>query len=168
MPVVLDEIAYEGNIQHGWGNITAEEMVRSFWEAACRGGYHCQGETFLCDENILWWSHGGMLRGESSQRISFLRTIIEQIHGQKLKPRTASWDEVCAIPENNDNGYYLFFYSFMRPSFREYYFDDDTYYTVEIIDTWNMTIENVGSFIGRFSVPLPAKQYIAVRITKKL
>ncbi len=31
-PVVLDEIAYEGNIQHGWGNITAEEMTRRFWE----------------------------------------------------------------------------------------------------------------------------------------
>ena len=37
-PVVLDEIAYEGNIQYGWGNITGEEMVRRFWEAACRGG----------------------------------------------------------------------------------------------------------------------------------
>ena len=38
-PVVLDEIAYEGNIQHGWGNITGEEMVRRFWEGAVRGGY---------------------------------------------------------------------------------------------------------------------------------
>lgn len=36
-PIVMDEIAYEGNIQHGWGNISGEEMLRRFWEAACRG-----------------------------------------------------------------------------------------------------------------------------------
>ena len=36
-PVVLDEIAYEGNIQHGWGNISGQEMTRRFWEALCRG-----------------------------------------------------------------------------------------------------------------------------------
>ena len=29
-PVVLDEIAYEGNIPHGWGNISGQEMVRGF------------------------------------------------------------------------------------------------------------------------------------------
>ena len=34
-PVVLDEIAYEGNIQHGWGNISGKEMTRRFWEAFC-------------------------------------------------------------------------------------------------------------------------------------
>ena len=38
-PVVLDEICYEGNIEHGWGNISGQELVRRFWEAACRGGY---------------------------------------------------------------------------------------------------------------------------------
>ena len=30
-PVVLDEIAYEGNIQHGWGNISGEELIRRFF-----------------------------------------------------------------------------------------------------------------------------------------
>ena len=46
-PVVLDEIAYEGNIQHGWGNISGEELVRRFWEAAVRGGYPGHGETYM-------------------------------------------------------------------------------------------------------------------------
>lgn len=27
-PVVIDECSYEGNISHGWGNITSEELVR--------------------------------------------------------------------------------------------------------------------------------------------
>lgn len=162
-PVVLDEIAYEGDIPHGWGNITAEEMTRRFWEGVCRGGYPGHGETYLCDENILWWSHGGILRGESVRRIAFLCKVTEDVPERRLKPRNAAWDEVCGVPENGD-GYYLFYYSFMRPSSRDYYFDDDTYYNVEVIDTWNMTVEKAGRFKGKFTVKLPAKQYIAVKI----
>ena len=61
----------EGDIQHGWGNLTGEEMLRRFWEAACRGGYPGHGETYLNKENILWWSHGGKLHGESHKRFGF-------------------------------------------------------------------------------------------------
>jgi len=46
-PIVWDEIAYEGNLQYGWGNITGEEMVRRFWEATMRGGYAGHGETLI-------------------------------------------------------------------------------------------------------------------------
>ena len=38
-PVVWDEIAYEGNIDMGWGNISGQELTRRFWEASLRGGY---------------------------------------------------------------------------------------------------------------------------------
>lgn len=168
-PIVLDEMAYEGNIEHGWGNITAQELVRRFWEAACRGGYGGHGETYVCDENILWWSHGGILKGESCDRIAFLQKIMEQVPGQRLAPQISSWDDVCAVPDGADTSdYHIYYYSFMRPSFRTYYFDDVNEYAVDVIDTWNMTIENIGSFSGRFSVPLPARQYMAVRITKKI
>ncbi|MBQ7981828.1 MAG: DUF5605 domain-containing protein, partial [Oscillospiraceae bacterium] len=163
-PIVLDEIAYEGNIQHGWGNITAQELVRRFWEAACRGGYGGHGETYICEENVLWWSHGGILRGESGDRIAFMKKIIEQIPSQRLNPKYSSWDDVCG--ESADGSCCIYYYSFMRPSFREYYFDDTTEYSVEVIDTWDMTVTNMGSFKGRFSVPLPSKQYMAVKITK--
>lgn len=167
-PIVLDEIAYEGNIQHGWGNITAEELVRRFWEAACRGGYGGHSETYICDENVLWWSHGGILHGESSERIAFLKNILEQLPKNCLAPYKSSWDDVCGISENADGRKcYIFYYSFMRPSFREYYFDDDTEYSIEVIDTRNMTINNLGSFCGKFTVPLPSRQYMAVRITEK-
>lgn len=74
-PVVLDEIAYEGNIQHGWGNISGEELTRRFWEAACRGGYPGHGETYMNDKDILWWSHGGTLHGESYKRFKLLHDI---------------------------------------------------------------------------------------------
>ena len=75
-PVVLDEIAYEGNIQHGWGNISAQELLRRFWEAACRGGYPGHGETYLSEDGVLWWSHGGKLKGESWKRFAFLLQIL--------------------------------------------------------------------------------------------
>ena len=169
-PVVLDEIAYEGNIQHGWGNLTGEEMVRRFWEAACRGGYPGHGETMLEDDHVLWWSHGGELRGESWKRFGFLLDIMKETPGLGLKPLDAHWDEVTAIPEQpgvyDETGYRLCYYSFMRPSFREFHLDDTSRWEVEVIDTWNMTRENRGVFTGCFRVDLPGRPYMAIRLRK--
>ena len=167
-PVVLDEIAYEGNIQHGWGNISGREMVRRFWEAACRGGYAGHGETFLHPKDILWWSHGGELHGESPPRLAFLRRILSETPGPGLMPMKAAWDEAAATVEQTagDCGYYLFYYSFMRPSFRDYYFDDVYEYEAEVIDTWEMTIKKNGTFRGKFRVELPGKEYMAIRIRR--
>ncbi len=166
-PVVLDEIAYEGNIQHGWGNISGEELLRRFWEAACRGGYPGHGETYLNPEDILWWSHGGTLHGESHKRFGFLLKILQETPGYGLMPYNKSaWDEVCAVPEEGKD-YYLIYYSFMRPSFREFYFDDTTEWDVEVIDTWEMSIKKCGTYRGRFQVQLPGKPYMAVRIRKQ-
>lgn len=169
-PVVLDEIAYEGNIQHGWGNISGEEMLRRFWEAVCRGGYPGHGETYLNSDNILWWSHGGKLRGESWKRFHFLHEIMCETPGIGLAPKEMGWDEVCVVPQNallaEKTGYHLLYYSFMRPSFREYYFDDENEYHVEVIDTWNMKIEDRGIAKGKFTVELSGKPYMAVRVWK--
>lgn len=170
-PVVLDEIAYEGNIQHGWGNLTGEEMVRRFWEGAVRGGYPGHGETFLNPEDILWWSHGGKLHGESWKRIGFLLDVLAGVPGCGLRCLPAEWDSVCGVPEDPElaerTGYRLYYYSFMRPSFRDFRFDDSTLYHAEVIDTWNMTVTDAGDRRGRFRVELPARPYMAVRITKR-
>ena len=169
-PVLLDEIAYEGNIQHGWGNITGEEMVRRFWEGAVRGGYPGHGETFLNREDILWWSHGGTLRGESWKRVGFLLDILKGVPGGGLRYLPAEWDSVCGVPENEglaqQTGYRLYYYSFMQPSFREFRFDDGTAYRAEVIDTWNMTVTDTGTHRGRFRVDLPGRPYMAVRLTR--
>ena len=166
-PVVLDEIAYEGDIQYGWGNLTGEEMTRRFWEGALRGGYPGHGETFLNPEGVLWWSHGGRLRGESPARIRFLREIIQTVPGMALRPyEGAQWDEVCAVPAGIglEREMFLYYYSFMRPSFREY--EVRGAYRVTVIDTWNMTAEDRGVHEGRFRVALPARPYIAVRLDR--
>lgn len=170
-PVVLDEIAYEGNIQHGWGNISGEEMVRRFWEAACRGGYPGHGETYMSDDDVLWWSHGGKLHGESYQRFQLLHDIMTQTPGIGLAPyEKSSWDEVCAVPEAEAakpmKSYYLYYYSFMRPSFRDFCFDEDTCFEVHVIDTWNMTVENRGIYKGKFRIDLPGRPYMAVQIQR--
>ena len=165
-PIVLDEIAYEGNIQHGWGNISGQEMVRRFWEAFCRGGYPGHGETYMNKDDILWWSHGGELHGESPERFKFMKKIMDESPAPGLRPMAGEWDEVAAEVDESvpSHKYYLFYYSFMRPSFRDYYFDDETEYEVEVIDTWNMTIENQGIHKGKFRVQLPGREYMAVRI----
>ncbi len=165
-PIVLDEIAYEGNIQHGWGNISGQEMVRRFWEGFCRGGYPGHGETYMNKDDILWWSHGGELHGESPERFKFMKKIMDETPAPGLRPMAGEWDEVAAEVDESvpSHKYYLFYYSFMRPSFRDYYFDDETEYEVEVIDTWNMTIENQGIHKGKFRVQLPGREYMAVRI----
>jgi hypothetical protein len=169
-PIVIDEMSYEGNIEMGWGSISGREMVRRFWEASCRGGYAGHGETFIHPQDILWWSHGGTLHGESPTRLAFLYKILCETPGPGLKP--VFWgrnDEAAAAVDgvSEDPGYYLIYYSFNCYSFREFHFDDENEYHVEVIDTWNMTIEDRGSFRGSFRVDLPGREYMAVRIRRK-
>lgn len=163
-PVIVDEMGYEGDIQHGWGNLTGEEIVRRFWEATVRGGYGGHGETFLNERDILWWSHGDVLHGESPERLRFLRNFLSELPGA-LRPVQRSWDEVCATLEGADDDaapLYLYYYSFMRPGFRDYQLPEGKKYEIEVLDTWNMKREKQGVFSGKVRVKLPGKSYVAV------
>ncbi len=91
-PVVIDECAYEGDIDQGWGNITGEEMTRRFWEGAVRGGYVGHGETYLNEREELWWSKGGELVGQSPARIRFLADITAESPTGVLDPLPGEWD----------------------------------------------------------------------------
>ena len=88
-PVVYDECCYEGNLPHSWGNISAFEMVNRFWKVCVNGGYCTHGETYLNPEEIVWWSRGGRLVGESPARIGFLRELLASLPGP-LDPWQAS------------------------------------------------------------------------------
>lgn len=163
-PVIVDEMGYEGDIQHGWGNLTAQEVTRRFWEATVRGGYGGHGETYLNPEEILWWSHGDVLHGQSPARLQFLRDFLEALPAP-LRRMPASWDEVAATAEGcGDEAapFYLYYYSFMRPSFRDYRLPEGAAYQVSVIDTWEMTTTDLGVMEGHIRVPMPAKPYIAV------
>ena len=74
---------------------------------------------------------------------------------------------LCAAEVGNSLcSYYLFYYSFMRPSFRDFHFDENTPFEAEVIDTWNMTVEKRGTFSGHFRVELSGRQYMAVRVRR--
>lgn len=163
-PIVIDECAYEGNIDQGWGNISGQEMVRRFWEGAVRGGYVGHGETYLHDEDILWWSKGGKLHGSSPERIGFLHRIMEEGPAEGLNPLKSEWDVPSAgVPDE----YYLYYYGFNQPSFRKYSMKPGIRYKVDVIDTWNMIInEQPGTYEGDFQIELPGTPYMAVRFRK--
>ena len=173
-PVVLDEIAYEGNIPCGWGNINGQEMVRRFWEGAMRGGYPGHGETILentgAEIPMLWWSHGGKLKGESWKRVRFLLGIMSETPGGALMRKAAEWDCVTAVPQDEalyaKTGYRIDYFSFMCPSVRNFEMPEGTEWEVEVIDTWNMTIEKRGRFSGKYAIELPGRPYMAIRLRK--
>lgn len=168
-PIVWDEIAYEGNIDMGWGNISGQELTRRFWEAGLRGGYAGHGETFVDEENdILWWSHGGELHGESPARIRFLHEILCQTPGYGLKRGEGMFDEVVGVPEERkySDGYEIHYYGFGRPGFRDFIKPEGERWKAEIIDTWEMTVTDCGVHSGKFRIALPGKEYMAVRLSK--
>lgn len=170
-PIVWDEISYEGNIDMGWGNISGQELVRRFWEASLRGGYAGHGETFLDPENdILWWSHGGPLHGESPARIKFLHKILCETPGCGLKRGQGSFDEIVGVPDGIDflpggASYEIHYYGFGRPSFRDF-IKPEGKWKVEIIDTWGMAVTDAGVHEGKFRISLPGREYMAVRLRR--
>lgn len=175
-PVVWDEIVYEGNIDMGWGNISGQELVRRFWESMLRGGCAGHGETFVHPQDILWWSHGGVLYGDSEPRISFLKKIWDAVPGGYLKYANGMFDEVVAVTENEEKvsnwiettwcDFELHYYGIGRPSYRMFSLPETSQYQIEIIDTWNMTVTDAGIHSGQTKIDLPGYEYIAIRLTK--
>lgn len=174
-PVVWDEVGYEGDFPHCWGNFTPEELTRRAWEAVIRGGYCGHSETFLSPDEIIWWSHGGTIKGESARRFRFLKQVMEDAPACGLKLGRLrddihfQWDDYAAIPEDDERfgEYFFFYFSIWRPSFRDFWIDDETEYDVDIIDTWDMTVIPAGRHKGKFQVELPRKQYIGVRLRRR-
>ena len=163
-PIVDDECEYEGDIPWAWGNISAQELVHRFWIMAAYGGYAGHGETYLHPEDILWWSKGGVLQGESWPRIAFLRQIIEEGPPGGLEPMTDSW-MWSRIAGGQNGAYRLIYFGEHQPRVWSAGLPVDTRYTVEIIDTWNMTITAApGEFENALAIELPGKPFIAVRI----
>lgn len=167
-PVVIDECAYEGDIDQGWGNITGEEMTRRFWEGAVRGGYVGHGETYYPpahgrDDEILWWSKGGELHGSSPERIAFLERLQSESPTGVWDPLPSDWD----VPWGGVAGAVkIGYFGFNRPRFRNVILDEGAW-RVEVIDTWNMTVEPVpGEHRGQLRVELPGRPYMAVRLTR--
>lgn len=160
-PVVIDESGYEGDIDQGWGNLPAEEMVRRFWDATMYGGYLTHGETYYSDDDVLWWSKGGNLQGDSLPRLAFLRQIVDASPTGRIDPLPSDWD----FPSGGADGYTVTYYGGHRPRYRDVRIPAGQTAVIDVLDTWGMTVDRVpGTHSGVVRVNLPARPYIAIRI----
>ena len=140
-PVIYDECKYEGDVPQGWGNISARQMARNFWQGTLSGCYVGHGETYQHPEDLLWWSKGGVLRGESPKRIAWLKEFMTTAPPfDRLQPMGDDKGSfVLTIPGE----YYLVNTASPRQVAVE--LAGDRPYKIDAIDIWNMTIDPVGS-----------------------
>ncbi|WP_152363326.1 DUF5605 domain-containing protein [Microlunatus speluncae] len=146
------------------GSLTAEEVVLHAWETAVRGGFAAHGEWFLPRHPDLgpWWANGGELRGESLPRLAFLRQVLADVPGDPRYLRLRPDASTLGIPGE----YYLQYLGAHRFRSRSFELPDGAY-RVEVINTWDLTIEEVlRSDSGRFTVSLPPRLYHAIRVTR--
>jgi hypothetical protein len=194
-PVVIDECGYEGDINMLWGDLSPEKMLHRFWTGFVQGGYVGHGETYVNEREELWWSKGGELVGQSPARIAFLRKIfeaapdlspVEKADGEfvNLMERggvsafmrdggglidtivsEGSWN--CTAGGYHGDDYFIFYFGNHQPGFRNFNLPADSTFCVDIIDSWNMSIDCFSEAAsGSISVPMPARRYMAIRIQR--
>jgi hypothetical protein len=156
-PIVFDECKYEGNIPQGWGNISAQELVRRFWIGTIQGGYVGHGETYKHPEDILWWSKGGTLHGQSPARIAFLKQIMTAVPFHEMTPQASPAPGVYLLAKPGEH-YFLYF---TQPVAATVALAGDRPYKVEGIDTWAMKCAGLGSAgPGAFSFTAPQADFL--------
>lgn len=154
-PVVIDEMCYEGDIEQYWGSISGEQMLRRMWKTYVLGGYGGHSECYFGED--IWWSHGGKLYGESHKRFGFLHKIMSECG----KMHNVGY-MTC---ENEDKSIRLQYFGEHCPSFVTLRLAE-VKYRIEVIDTWNMTVEDRGVYTGDIKIDLPRREYTALRMTK--
>lgn len=91
-----------------------------------------------------------------------------------LKPwEKCGWDEVAAAVDKNWDSvclhdgeeFFLYYYGFSRPMYRNYVLPEGKKYKLELIDTWNMTVEELLEvYEGKIRIRMGARQYVEVRM----
>jgi hypothetical protein len=188
-PIVFDEIKYEGDIPLRWGNLSAEEMVHRFWECIIAGTYPGHGECYLHPSDVLWWSKGGVLRGQSPRRIEFLRDILATAPAEGIEP-IDKWQVPNVAGKPGE--YYLVYFGAAAPRAWRFFLPrrsrgdttelaGGTRFHVDVLDTWNMTAtpidkpftirqptdsEYVATDVDNSTINLPGNPWIALRIAR--
>jgi hypothetical protein len=159
-PVIYDELQYEGDIDRRWGNLSAEEITRRFWLAIVYGAYASHGEVFSSESGESSWSDAGRLRGDSPQRIAFLRSLIEKITKTGLNPPEAS---PYYLNAGSGNELILYYFDYHRPARYDFPLPTTMNFSATLIDPYNMTTTPVpGVFSGKSRVQLPSKPFQAI------
>jgi hypothetical protein len=139
------------------------------------------GETYKRPDEILWWTKGGVLHGQSPARIAFLRKVVEEGPAEGLE-LLDKWQNHRTAGKKGE--YYLVYFGKERP--REWAFelpraglDGPLRLRADLLDTWNMTVtplegvfeaRPVDRYVYRCAdrpmVALPGKPYLALRFRK--
>lgn len=159
-PVIFDECRYEGDIEEGWGDITADRLVGNFWRTQVLGAFCGHGETYLNLREELWWSKGGVLVGQSPARLAFFKKIVD------AAPAAAT-----VLAERNTWGvegeYYLTYLWDRQHTTQSYKLSEDARFKADILDTVAMTVTPVpGTLSGKVDIALPIKPYLAIRVVR--
>ncbi|WP_417257895.1 DUF5060 domain-containing protein [Celeribacter sp.] len=189
-PVINDEPEYEGDLYQSWGNITAEELTHRFWTTTLRGGYAGHGETYNDPDDLIWWAKGGKLHGQAWKRIKWLREMLEQDVEHGLEPIGSyygfPWSRISGARDGKDGTTFIYFGEHQPAVWSTGLPTDGGDYDVDVIDTWNMTIEPAkiieahvvpvtrhGTLIrggkpdADFAVSLPSKPRLALRVRRR-
>jgi Domain of unknown function (DUF5060)/Protein of unknown function (DUF4038)/Domain of unknown function (DUF5605) len=162
-PIIYDEIQYEGDVDRRWGNLSAEEMTRRFWLAIIHGVYATHGEVFISDTGESSWSDAGRLRGESAQRIAFLRAQLESI----TKVGLTEYEGAYYLSAGTPDQLYLYYFDYHRPARYDFPLPETANFSATLIDPFEMTTKPVpGSFTGKSRIALPNKPYQAIVFQK--
>lgn len=163
-PVIIDECGYEGNLAQHWGNLPASEMVHRFWEGVANGGYVSHGETYLHEQDVLWWAKGGVLHGESTPRLAFLRDCLAQSPATGLDPVADLFAVMSEFSSaSQPHQYYLTYFGRNQPAQVTLNLPVNEQYQGEIIDTWEMTITSLAEPVVHGAViTLPGRPFQAL------
>ena len=105
------------------------------------------------------------MTAESPKRIEFLRRIVETAPAVELEPLDFGNDVVCV---GRAGEFYLMYFGIRQPAFRELALPAEPGFVIEILDTWEMTVERApGVFSGDCRLEMPGKPYIALRIMRE-
>jgi len=181
--VVFDEVCYEGNLEERWGDLTGQEMVRAFWHGLIGGTYVGHSECLPREKGDgFWLGEGGELRGESTPRLAFLKSIMEAGPKPGVDPIDKWWEQRLGGVAGR---YYLRYFGDEAPTGWAVNIPRDEItggerFRADVIDTWNMTIDplpGVFSLDGkttkyffhdpaRPTLALPGRKGMAVRLTR--
>lgn len=158
-PVIYDECRYEGDIPHSWGNLTARQMVQRFWLGTLSGCYVGHGETYKHPQDILWWSKGGVLHGQSPKRIQWLKDLMAQAPPfHELQPMG---DDKGRFILGKPGQYYLIYCLDSNPQVIN--LAGQRSYKVDMIDPWEMTVAPVGMAQGGEYTVTPPRPDVVFR-----
>lgn len=174
-PILFDEMRYEGDVKSGWGNMSSQEMASYFWMAGLSGGYGTHGDTYRNESDseteVRWWAKGGLLVGDSPERIAFFRAIMESLPVKEMTPLFYGDADTKTLSDNihvfYKEGEVYIAYAAKEGIEIPLHLAGDVDYSFEVIDTWNMKRSSRGVVKpGDFSHVTDAK-YQAILLKAK-